>query len=148
MRAVLEFPKIEEEKLELIKELIDNIAENIEEDCSEELNKLNSITGKEHKKLDFAEYWEWTDLDTMAQLALTPEPPCIRDLSETEMEEIVGIISDCLISGEENKAEYYIELLHKSLALVNVLDYVMAEDDTKKIVENMRKAASNSTIVL
>lgn len=148
MRKVLEFPQIDKQKLELVKELIDSIAENVDEDCSGELNRLNSITGKEHTTAEFAEYWSWTDLETLAKITLSPEPPCIHDLTKSEIEEIIAVIKDCMIAVEDDKAEYYMGLLHKSLPLTNVADYIMSGDDIKGIADDMLSAASSSVIAL
>ena len=68
MRKVLEFPQIDEQKLEFVQELIDSIAEKVDEDCRGELNRLNGITGKEHTAVEFAEYWGWTDLESLARI--------------------------------------------------------------------------------
>lgn len=148
MREVLDFPKIDEQKLDLIQELIERIAEKADGDCSDELNRLNSITGKEHTAIEFAEYWGRTDLDALARITLTPEPPCIHDLSKTEIEEIVVIIKDCMMLAEDDKAQYYIELLHKSLPLANVRDYIMSGNDIQRIADDMLRAASSSVIIL
>lgn len=148
MREILNFPQIDRQKLEAVKTLIDNIAENPNGDCSNELSELSHLTGKTHEPLEFAEYWGWTDLDTLAKIALLAEPPCIRDLTKSEIEEIVSIIRDCLISVENSKAEYYIELLHKSLPLTNVTGYIMSGNDVAEIADRMITAASNSVILL
>ncbi|MBO5033897.1 MAG: hypothetical protein J6D08_18825 [Lachnospiraceae bacterium] len=148
MRKVLEFPQIDEQKLEFVQELIDSIAEKVDKDCRGELNRLNSITGKEHTAVEFAEYWGWTDLESLARITLTPEPPCIHDLTKTEIEEIIAVIKDCLISVEDDKADYYIGLLRKSLPLTNVMDYIMSGDDIKRIADDMISAASSSVVAL
>ena len=57
-----------------------------------ELEDLAALTGKVHTDVEFAEYWSWTDLDTLARLTLAPEPPCIPDLSREELVELVEII--------------------------------------------------------
>ena len=148
MREILNFPPKRQEQFENVKRLIDSIAEKVNADCSMELAELSQITGKQHNAIDFAEYWGWTDLDSLAEITLTPEPPCIRDLTRNEIEEIITMIKECLMIGEENKAEYYLELLHKSLPLANVIDYIMSEEDITKIAENMLLAATNSVITL
>ncbi len=148
MRESLEFPQIDMQKLETVKKLIVQIADaSLNNDCNKALNELNLITGKIHDVTEFAEYWGWTDIDTLAKKTLIAEPPRICDLTKEEMKEIVIIIKTCLIS-DENKAEYYIELLHKSLPLTNVTKYVMSEKDETAIVNDMVSAASNSVIVL
>lgn len=148
MREILNFPQIDKQKLEVVKKLIDDIAETSNSDCSDELEQLNLITGKIHEPMEFAEYWSWTDLDTLAKITLTLEPPRIQDLTKKEIEELISIIKECFIEGEDSKAEYYVELLHKSLPLSNVMDYIMSGNDVAKIADNMITAASNSIIFL
>ena len=97
MREVLNYPQIDAQKLELAKKLIEEIAANPADDGSYELRELNRITGKQYSARHFYEYWGWTDLDTLAENALIPEPPCVRDLSREEMKEIVSIIKNCLL---------------------------------------------------
>lgn len=149
MREILNYPPIEKTKLETVKTLINSIAEAApDENCSRELSELNRITGKLHKAIEFAEYWGWTDLDTLAEKVLTAEPPYINDLTKDEIAEIVSMTKTCLLSGEDNKADYYMELLHKSLPLTDVMRYIMSERDEETIVNDMMKAASNSVIIL
>lgn len=148
MREVLNYPQIDTSKIETVKKLIEQIAENPDGDDSRELTELNHITGKIHSAEEFFEYWGWTDLDTAAQLALTPKPPCIRDLSRDEVKDMVSIIKSCLISGEDSKAEYYMELLHKSLPLADVLNRIMSDEDEDRITDNLLRASSESIIAL
>lgn len=148
MREELKLPQIDKNKIEAVKSLIDNIAESINSDCSRELEELSRITGKTHQPMEFAEYWGWTDLDTIAETALMPQPPCMRDLTSDEVAEIVSLIRDYEISCEDAKAEYYMELLHRSLAIANVMSYIMSGDDVEAIADRMMKAASSSVIIL
>lgn len=148
MREELNFPQIDMSKLDVVKELIDSIADNIDGDCSAKLEELKRITGKNYEAIEFAEYWGYTDLDTLAKKTLVKYPPCIRDLTREEVEEMVVIINDCFISGDDGKAEYYVEVLHKSLPLSNVMGYVMSGEDASKVADNMIKAAANSVIIL
>lgn len=148
MREILDFPKIDTGKIEAVKNLIDSIAESLNGDCSNELVELEHITGKQHTVMEFAEYWGWTDLDTLAEKALVPEPPCVCDLAQGEVEEIVSMIKDCMISGEDGRAWYYTELLHKSLPLTNVTDYIMSGNDAAETAEKMVAAAKSSVIML
>ena len=148
MREVLNYPQIDRQKLEIVKELIDSIAEKPNGDCSHELSELTRITGKLNTAISFAEYWGWTDLDTLAEKVLTAEPPRIHDLTKDEIEEIVSIVRACFRSCEDNKAEYYMELLHKSLPLSNVIDYIMSKDDEATVASKMISASSDSVIAL
>lgn len=133
MRAILNYPKIDNQKLDIVKQLIDSIADNPNSNCDYELRELNRITGKFYTAISFAEYWGWTDLDILAEKALLPEPPCIRNLNKDEMKEIVSIIKNSLISCDDNKAEYYMELLHKSLPFSDVYSYIKFEQDEETI---------------
>ncbi|MDE7222240.1 MAG: hypothetical protein K2O34_00485 [Acetatifactor sp.] len=148
MREVLNYPQIDTSKIETVKKLIEHIVENPDGDDSRELTELKHITGKIHSAEEFFEYWGWTDLDTVARLALTPKPPCIRDLSRDEVKDMVSIIKSCLISGEDSKAEYYIELLHKSLPLADVMNRIMSDEDEDRITDNLLRASSESIIAL
>ncbi len=148
MREELKLPQIDNTKLETVKGLIDNIAESINSDCSRELEELSHITGKTHQLMEFAEYWGWTDLDTIAETALMPQPPCMRDLTRDEVAEIVSLIRDYEISCEDAKAEYYMELLHRSLVIADVMTYIMSGDDVEETADKMMKAASSSVSIL
>ena len=148
MRDILNFPQIDHQKLDAVKQLIDSIAENQNGDNSHALNELSRLTGKKHEASDFAEYWGWTDLEDLAKMALTPDPPRVADLTKEEITELVSVIRSCLISCEDNKAEYYIELLHRSLSLPNVMNYIMSGEDEAAIVNNIINAAANSVIAL
>lgn len=53
-----------------------------------------------------------------------------------------------MISGEDDKAEYSMGLLHKSLPLANVVDYIMSGDDIERIADDMISAALSSVIAL
>ena len=143
MRKILEFPPINENDIDKVKKLIDIIADNLDRDCRNELDELQSLTGKLHSVEEFAEYWGWTDLDNLARISLTPEPPCVSDLDRAELETIIGIIKESFISGEDNKERYYEELLHKSLSIPNVLSYIMSGQNMKTIVDRMLSAKNN-----
>jgi len=148
MRKILEFPQINENDIGKVAELIDTIAENLDKDCSDELEALQSLTGKNHEIMEFAEYWGWTDLDNLARITLTPEPPYVRDLQRTELEEIIGIIKEAYISAEDNKGKYYEELLHKSMSIPNVMSYIMSGQDVKDIADKMLNVQCNNVILL
>lgn len=143
MRKVLEFPQINENDIDKVSDLIDMIADNLDKDCSNELKKLQNLTGKIHKIEDFAEYWGWTDLNSLARITLTPEPPYVRDLEREELEVIIGIIKESYINGEDAKGRYYEELLHKSMSIPDVMSYIMSGQNVKTIVDRMLLAPSN-----
>lgn len=145
MRKELEYHEPDKTKLETAKTLIDSIA-NGEGDTEKALNELGKITGKQHSQMEFAEYWGWTDLDTIAQQALM-EPPCVRDLTRDELIEIISITREAM-TDSDSKMTYYMELLHKSLPLADVLEYIMRSDDCEKIADDMLLAARQGVILL
>lgn len=145
MRKELEYHEPDKTKLETAKTLIDSIA-NGEGDTEKALNELGKITGKQHSQTEFAEYWGWTDLDTIAQQALM-EPPCVRDLTRDELIEIISITREAM-TDSDSKMTYYMELLHKSLPLADVLEYIMRSDDCEKIADDMLLAARQGVILL
>lgn len=145
MRKELEYHEPDKTKLETAKTLIDSIA-NGEGDTEKALNELGKITGKQHNQTEFAEYWGWTDLDTIAQQALM-EPPCVRDLTRDELIEIISITREAM-TDSDSKMTYYMELLHKSLPLADVLEYIMRSDDCEKIADDMLLAARQGVILL
>ena len=110
--------------------------------------ELCEITGKSHEKIEFAEYWGWTDLETLARIALTPQPPKINDLEKEEIMELSTISKESFINGEDNKGDYYVELLHKSLAVVNVTDNIFSEEDVEKCADKLLKASAGGVILL
>lgn len=143
MRKILEFPQINENDIDKVSKVIDIIANNLDRDCSNELNELQSLTGKSHTVEEFAEYWGWTDLDSLARITLTPEPPYVSDLDRAELEAIIGIIRESLISGKDDMEEYYEELLHKSMSIPDVMSYIMSGQDVKTIADRILSAKDN-----
>ena len=94
-----------------------------------------------HTDVEFAEYWSWTDLDTLARLTLAPEPPCVPDLSREELVELVEIIQHCSVTGREWAMRYDTALLRRSLSLPNVMDFVASGEDVEVIAEKLLQAA-------
>lgn len=148
MRKELEFPTINQENMELVKELIDTIADGLAPERQDALEELSALTGKQHDKNEFMEYWGWTDLDTLAQKTLCPEPPVVKDLTKQELIEIIPLIQKSFMDGKDAVADYYEELLHKSLPLTGVMNFVMREDEVEVIAETMLQAASRGIICL
>lgn len=52
------------------------------------------------------------------------------------------------ISLNDIKTEYYIELLHRSLPLSDVMRYIRLEEDEETIVNNLLRACAGSVIEL
>ena len=143
MRKILEIPPINENDIDKVSKVIDIIANNLDKDCRNELNELQSLTGKSHSVEEFAEYWGWTDLDSLAKITLMPEPPRVSDLDRSELEIIIGIIKESFLSGEDGKGEYYIELLHKSMSVPDVMNYIISGQDVKAIADKILSAKNN-----
>ena len=137
MRKALEFPRIDEGKLDAVEALIAAIADKEPGTAGAELEDLAALTGKVHTDVEFAEYWSWTDLDTLARLTLAPEPPCVPDLSREELVELVEIIQHCSVTGREWAMRYYTALLRRSLSLPNVMDFVASGEDVEVIAEKL-----------
>lgn len=76
---------------------------------------------------------------------MTPEQPCVRDLTKGEIKEIISILKVSIIS-DDNKAEYYTKLLQKSLSLPEVLKYIRLEDDEETITNNLIQAVFPTTM--
>ena len=119
MRKALEFPRIDEGKLDAVEALIAAIAD-----------KEPGTAGAELE-----------DLDTLARLTLAPEPPCVPDLSREELVELVEIIQHCSVTGREWAMRYYTALLRRSLSLPNVMDFVASGEDVEVIAEKLLQAA-------
>lgn len=143
MRKILEIPPINENDIDKVSKVIDIIANNLDKDCTNQLNELQSLTGKSHSVEEFAEYWGWTDLDSLAKITLMPEPPRVSDLDRSELEIIIGIIKESFLSGEDGKGEYYIELLHKSMSVPDVMNYIMSGQDVQAIADKILSAKNN-----
>lgn len=143
MRKILEIPPINENDIDKVSKVIDIIANNLDKDCTNELNELQGLTGKSHSVEEFAEYWGWTDLDSLAKITLMPEPPRVSDLDRSELEIIIGIIKEAFLSGEDDKGEYYIELLQKSMSVPDVMDCIISGQDVKAIADKILSAKNN-----
>ena len=85
LRKELEFPRIDQDKIAVVGELIDAILDQGVGEYQKELDELNLITGKEHDVVEFAEYWGWTSLEMISRQLLIPDPPCVRDLTRRSL---------------------------------------------------------------
>lgn len=129
-----------------VKPLIEQIANN-EGDTKKALLELNEITGVVHHEEEFFEYWGWTDLETMAEIACV-SVAYVSDLSKEELIEIIDLLKEATIEVLEAQQAYYEELLHKALALVDVQRYIRIEEDSEVIAEQMLLASKQSVIQL
>ena len=82
-------------------------------------------------------------MDSLAKITLMPEPPRVSDLDRSELEIIIGIIKEAFLSGEDDKGEYYIELLHKSMSVPDVMNYIMSGQDVQAIADKILSAKNN-----
>lgn len=82
-------------------------------------------------------------MDNLAKITLTPEPPYVNDLDRVELETIVEIIRESIISGKDDMGVYYEELIHKSMSIPDVIGYIMSDEDVKNIVDKMLSAKDN-----
>lgn len=149
MRRELEYHKADTGKIEQAKDFIEQITsgEADEETVNAALAELGKITGRQHSQTEFAEYWGWTDLDSIAEQAFV-EPPFVSDLTREELTEIIAIIKKATINCEDNRMMYYEELLHKSLPLTDVFSYIDLEEEDVKIADKMLAAAKSNVILL
>lgn len=69
MRKELEYRRADKGEIERAKDLIEQIASPGEDEKTVEaaLNELDELTGRQHDQTEFAEYWGWTDLDSIAE---------------------------------------------------------------------------------
>ena len=149
MRKELEYHKADASKIEQAKELIEQIGsgEEDEETVEAALTKLGKLTGKRHSQTEFAEYWGWTDLDSIAEQAFVYSP-FVSDLTREELIEIIAILKKTMVNCEDSKMMFYEELLHRSLPLTDVSSYIKLEEDDAKIADEMLAAAKNNVILL
>lgn len=143
MRKILEIPQLNENDIDKVSKVIDMIANNADKDCGNELNELQSLTGKQHSVEEFAEYWGWTDLHSLAGITLMPEPPCVRDLDRTEIESR-KLLQDCTTtiqrtnrSLEDKKME-----LPLKIALLQIVPCNTLTENLQKGFQACRKAKS------
>lgn len=130
--------KTDETKLSQVKELIDQGANLMaEKDCETDMearqelndlqNRLREITGnKEIIISDFKRYWSWTDLETVAKIALAPTPQK-SGLSEEEIREIVMKIAN--VEYDEATMDYFLNVLKVETGLSNITDYIYYPDE-------------------
>ena len=87
----------------------------------EELQKqLREISGNPRTEVwDFREYWEYTDLETVARKALMTSP-VKEDVSDDEIKEIVLN----LLSHNEAEMDWWLAYLEVNTGLYNLSDYI------------------------
>lgn len=122
---------MDETKLPKVMEMIKKAAALMEEkDCKndgeakkelEELQKqLREISGNPRTEVwDFREYWEYTDLETVARKALMT-PPVKEDVTDDEIKEIVLT----LLSHNEAEMDWWLAYLEVNTGLYNLSDYI------------------------
>lgn len=141
MRKALEFPRIDEGKLDAVEALIAAIADKEPGTAGAELEDLAALTGKVHTDVEFAGILELDGPGHIGTAHTDAEPPCIPDLSREELVELVEIIQHCSVTGREWAMRYYTALLRRSLSLPNVMDFVASGEDVEVIAEKLLQAA-------
>ena len=173
LRKELQKPvMIDETALPEVKSLIDSIARTLEENIldieendkvifeSEEIEKkvkeqearLRKLTQKQVNYIDFIAYWSHSDLEDIAIQLLFPEPPCINNIKEDELTELIEEFVK-LEQIDIIHEDYYIELLEKSFGLTDIINYIFYPDSkgisdepreiAKKIIEDSRQFQSS-----
>lgn len=126
----MEYPKIDETKLQIVEEIIDKINyfivdENYDEESTEikELSqKLREVTGKKDLSIDsFLYYSSYTTLEETAMMALMPIPQKTGLLVE-EIKELVLKIAN--VEFSEAETDYFLKVLKLETGLHNLIDYI------------------------
>ena len=149
MRKELEYRKADRDKIERAKDLIEQIASPGEDEKTVQaaLNELGELTGRQHDKTEFAEYWGRTDLDSIAEQAFV-QPSFVSDLTREELIEIIERKKKAIVNCDDSEMMHYEEILHKSLRLTDVLGHVDLEKDNAQIADEMLAAAKSGVILL
>lgn len=149
MRKELEYHRADKGRIERAKDLIEQIASPGEDEKTAEtaLDELGELTGRQHDQSEFAEYWGWTDLDSIAEQAFV-QPPYASDLTREELTEIIAIMKRAIANGEDSEMMHYEEILHRSLPLTDVLGYIDINKDNAQIADEMLAASKSGVIML
>lgn len=149
MRKELEFRRADAEKIEQAKALIEQIGSGDEEEqtVQDALDRLGQLTGRRHEQAEFVQYWEWTDLDGIAEQAFL-QPPYVEELTREELIEMIERIQKAATTCQDNEMVYYEEILHKSLPLTDVDGYIRCDKDSAQIADEMFAAARSNVISL
>lgn len=149
MRKELEYRRADRDKIERAKDLIEQIASPGEDEKAVQaaLNELDELTGRQHDQTEFAEYWGWTDLDSIAEQAFV-QPSYVSDLTREELIEIIEIMKRAMVNCEDSEMMYYEEILHKSLPLTDVIGHIDLEKDNAQIADEMLAASKSGVIML
>lgn len=149
MRKELEYRRPDKDRLERAKGLIEQIAGPEEDETTVEaaLDELGKLTGRPHVRTEFAEYWGWTDLDSIAEQSFV-QPPCVSVLTREELIEIIAIMKNAIVNCEDSEMEYYAEVLHRSLPLADVFGHIDLEKDNAQIADEMLASAKSGVIRL
>jgi len=135
----MEFPKIDDEKLPLVKKIIDEINYFVvDEKCDEEspevkklAQRLREVTGKAELGIDpFLYYSSYTTLEEAAAMALLPAPQK-TGLSDAEIRELISKIASAEIVCSYGEAvnDYFLNLLELETGLDNITDYIYNPDE-------------------
>lgn len=132
---VMQTIHIDETKLPKVIEIIEKAVSLMEEkecvsddEAKKDLDvlqeKLRKISGKPAIDVrDFQEYWEYTDVETVAKKVLMDLP--VKDnVTENEIKEIVLTI----LSHSEAEMDWWLEYLKVNTGLPNLSDYIFYPD--------------------
>ncbi len=149
--------EIDKTKLPQVKALFDLFEQLLKtntynDELKKEFDKINNslfqITGNNINIMDFAEYWSWTDLDTVFEIILTPKPQKCN-LTDEEISEIIYKIFNAEYGEAESR--YMESLLELETGLFNISDYLIhrnieglhknstVEEITKKIIQERNR---------
>lgn len=144
----MEFPKIDETKLPVVKEIIKEINHFVvDEDCDEKspevkklAQKLQEVTGKKELSVEpFMYYSSYTTLDDAATKALLPIPQK-SGLSDEEIRDLIGKIARAEIIYLHGEAmnDYFLDVLKLETGLDNLIDYIWNLDvSIEEIIERV-----------
>lgn len=126
-------PEIDKAKLKEAMEIIDRAAFLIDEkdyEEDEEVKNELTILDKHLKELsgndevsvyDFQEYWDYDNLETVAEHALMPKAEK-QGMSDKEIEEVVRNIYNAAYPPAQT--DYWLKVLEKETRLENISDYI------------------------
>ncbi|WP_027624533.1 hypothetical protein [Clostridium lundense] len=143
LRKELQPPKINNELVKELMQLIDEISELFDEYyeeyyikkektiLNEKIDCLNSKVEKEYEPMDFANYLASTSLEEISKMVALPNPPIIKDITIEETTEIIEIIANLEWPQEIDEVEevdiyieYYLELMGKSIPNKDISDLI------------------------
>lgn len=143
LRKELQPPKINNELVSELMQLIEEISQLVDEYYEEyyeknektilndKIDELNSKVQKKYEPTDFQEYWGSVSIEDFAKEVSLANPPMVNDITIEEAAKIIEMIVELKSpEGMEEVEEvypyinYYIELLEKSIPHNNISDLI------------------------